>query len=47
MGGLGVSLLDVIGLAAAALMAGGLAVRAARNLRRLAALEPPRPYTAP
>ena len=47
VGGLGVSLLDVIGLAAAALMAGGLAVRAARNLRRLAALEPARPYTAP
>ena len=36
--GLGVTVLDLVGLAA--LMLGGLAVRAARNLRELARLEP-------
>ena len=40
VGGLGVSVLDVVGLAAVALMLGGLAVRAARNLRTLAEREP-------
>jgi archaetidylinositol phosphate synthase len=44
VGGLEVSLLDVVGLGAAVLMAGGLAVRAARNLRVLAEREP---YAAP
>jgi archaetidylinositol phosphate synthase len=38
--GLGVSLLDAIGLAGVALMLGGLAWRAARNLRVLAEREP-------
>lgn len=38
--GLGVSVLDVVGLGAVALMLGGLAVRAARNLRVLAEREP-------
>ena len=38
--GLGVSLLDAIGLGAVALMLGGLAWRAARNLRVLAEREP-------
>jgi archaetidylinositol phosphate synthase len=38
--GLGVTLLDAIGLGAAALMLGGLAWRAARNLRMLAEREP-------
>ena len=38
--GLGLTVLDVIGLGAAALMLGGLSVRAARNLRVLAAREP-------
>src|SRR3954447_12360968 len=38
--GLGVSVLDVVGLGAALLMLGGLGVRAARNLRTLAAREP-------
>ena len=38
--GLGVSVLDVVGLGAVALMLGGLAVRAARNLRTLAEREP-------
>ena len=38
--GLGISLLDVIGLAAVALMLGGVAWRAARNLRVLAEREP-------
>ena len=47
VGGLGVSLLDVTGLGTATLMAGGLAWRAARNLRVLAAREPARPYAAP
>ena len=40
--GLGVSALDVIGLGAAALMLAALAVRAAKNLRVLAAREPAR-----
>ncbi len=43
-GGLGVTVLDVVGLAAVVAMLGGLAVRAARNLRALARREP---YTAP
>ena len=47
VGGLGVTVLDVIGLAAVAAMLGGLAVRATRNLRALALREPARPYTAP
>jgi phosphatidylglycerophosphate synthase len=47
VGGLGVSLLDVLGLGAAVAMLGGLGVRAARNLRTLALREPARPYTAP
>jgi archaetidylinositol phosphate synthase len=38
--GLGVTVLDVVGVGAAVLMLGGLAVRAARNLRTLAAREP-------
>ena len=38
--GLGVSVLDVVGLGVVALMLGGLAVRAARNLRTLAEREP-------
>jgi archaetidylinositol phosphate synthase len=38
--GLGLGVLDVAGLALVALMLGGLAVRAARNLRELARLEP-------
>jgi len=42
--GLGVTVLDVVGLGAVALMLGGLAVRAARNLRTLAEREPARPY---
>ena len=45
--GLGVTVLDLVGLAAVAAMLGGLAVRAARNLRVLAAREPARPYAAP
>jgi archaetidylinositol phosphate synthase len=40
VGGLGLTVLDLIGLAIAAVMAAGLAGRAARNLRRLAELEP-------
>ena len=38
--GLGVTVLDAFGVGLAALMLGGLAVRAARNLRKLARLEP-------
>ena len=38
--GLGVSVLDLVGLGAAVLMLAGLGVRAARNLRTLAAREP-------
>ncbi len=45
--GLGVSVLDVVGLAVVALMLAGLCVRAARNLRTLALREPARPYAAP
>jgi len=47
VGGLGATVLDVVGLAAVAAMLGGLALRAARNLRALALREPARPYTAP
>ena len=47
MAGLGVSVLDVVGLAVVALMLAGLGVRAARNLRTLALREPARPYAAP
>ena len=39
--GIGIGLLDVVGLALAALMLAGLGVRAARNLSELARLEPP------
>jgi archaetidylinositol phosphate synthase len=45
--GLGLGVLDVVGLGLAALMLAGLAVRAARNLRELARLEPPSAQTAP
>jgi archaetidylinositol phosphate synthase len=38
--GVGVGILDVVGLGLAALMLVGLGVRAARNLRELARLEP-------
>jgi hypothetical protein len=38
--GLGITVLDVAGLALVGLMMGGLAVRAARNLRELARREP-------
>jgi phosphatidylglycerophosphate synthase len=38
--GLGITVLDALGLAGAALMLAGLGVRAARNLRRLAEAEP-------
>jgi phosphatidylglycerophosphate synthase len=47
LAGLGVSVLDAIGLAGAGAMLAALAVRAARNLRTLALREPARPYTAP
>ena len=40
VGGLGLTVLDLIGLAVAALMAASLIGRAGRNLRRLAELEP-------
>jgi phosphatidylglycerophosphate synthase len=40
VGGLGLTVLDLIGIGIAAVMAAGLAGRAARNLRRLAELEP-------
>ena len=40
IGGLGVTMLDVAGLGAVVAMLGGLGVRAARNLRTLAAREP-------
>jgi archaetidylinositol phosphate synthase len=40
VGGLGLTVLDLIGLGIAAAMGAGLAGRAARNLRRLAELEP-------
>jgi archaetidylinositol phosphate synthase len=45
--GLGMTVLDVAVLAIAALMLGALLVRAFRNLRELARLEPPRPQAAP
>ena len=45
--GLGVTVFDVIGITVAALMIVGLAVRAARNLRELARLEPPHVQAAP
>jgi len=45
--GLGVTVLDVAVLAVAALMLGALLVRASRNLRELARLEPARPQAAP
>jgi archaetidylinositol phosphate synthase len=45
--GLGVTVLDVAVLAIAALMLGALFIRAFRNLRELARLEPPRPQAAP
>jgi len=44
VGGLDVTVLDVLGAVAVAAMLGGLAVRAARNLRVLAEREPPRRY---
>ena len=47
MAGLGVTVLDLVALAAVVAMLGGLAVRAARNLRTLALREPARPYVAP
>jgi len=40
VGGLGVTVLDLVGLGAVVLMLGGLSVRAARNLRTLAEREP-------
>ena len=40
VGGLGLTVLDVIGLGIAGLMVAGLTGRAARNLRALAAQEP-------
>jgi archaetidylinositol phosphate synthase len=44
---LGMGLLDFVVLGIAALMLGALLVRAFRNLRELARLEPPRPQAAP
>jgi phosphatidylglycerophosphate synthase len=44
---LGMGLLDFVVLGIAALMVGALLVRAFRNLRELARLEPPRPQAAP
>ena len=41
--GVGLGLLDLAGAALVAVMAVALAVRASRNLRELARLEPPRP----
>jgi phosphatidylglycerophosphate synthase len=40
VGGLGLTVLDLVGIGIAAVMGAGLAGRAARNLRRLAELEP-------
>jgi len=40
VGGLGLTVLDLIGLAIVAAMVAGLVARAARNLRVLAAQEP-------
>jgi archaetidylinositol phosphate synthase len=45
--GVGVSALDVVVLGFAAVMLGALVVRALRNLRELARLEPPRTQAAP
>jgi phosphatidylglycerophosphate synthase len=45
--GLGAGVLDIAVLAIGALMLGALCVRAFRNLRELARLEPPRPQAAP
>jgi phosphatidylglycerophosphate synthase len=47
LGGLGVTVLDAIGLAGAGVMLAALGARAARNLRTLAQREPARPYAAP
>ena len=47
LAGLGLSVLDGVGLAGAATMLAALGVRAARNLRTLALREPARPYAAP
>jgi phosphatidylglycerophosphate synthase len=44
---LGMGLLDFVVLGIAAVMIGALSVRAFRNLRELARLEPPRPQAAP
>jgi phosphatidylglycerophosphate synthase len=44
---LGMGLLDFVVLGIAAVMIGALGVRAFRNLRELARLEPPRPQAAP
>ena len=44
---LGMGLLDFVVLGIAAVMLGALSVRAFRNLRELARLEPPRPQAAP
>jgi archaetidylinositol phosphate synthase len=44
---LGMGLLDFVVLGIAAVMVGALGVRAFRNLRELARLEPPRPQAAP
>src|SRR4051794_24382556 len=45
--GLGLTVLVLVGLGIAAAMRAGLAARAARNLRRLAELEPPQGYGHP
>ena len=45
--GVGFGVLDVIGLGGAALMLGGLSIRAFGNLRELAKLEPARPTPRP
>jgi archaetidylinositol phosphate synthase len=47
LAGVGASVLDVVALAAVAAMLGALAVRAGRNLRRLARLEPARARLEP
>src|SRR4051812_31754444 len=44
--GLGLTVLDLVGLGIAGAMLAGLAARAARNLRRLAELEPPQRASA-
>jgi hypothetical protein len=44
---LGMGMLDFVVLGIAAVMIGALGVRAFRNLRELARLEPPRPQAAP